>query len=96
MPLLMRLPKRGFTHVRIHPIEVVNVRDLNRFPAGAVVDPAALIEARLVASPRALVKILGDGELQHSLTVKAHRFSKSALEKIAACGGKTEGLKSGC
>ena len=92
MPLVRRIPKRGFTHVRIRETEIVNVDSLNRFPKETVVDPAALIEARLVSSPKSIVKILGDGKLLHPLTVRAHRFSQSALEKIAAAGGKAESV----
>ncbi len=94
MPLIRRIPKRGFTHHPPVPIEVVNLRDLNRFPAGSTVDPAVLVEAGLVDSQKSLVKILGDGSLAHSLTVKAHRFSKSALSKISGVGGSTQLLSS--
>ena len=94
MPLVRRIPKRGFTHVRPAPIQVVNVRDLNRFPAGSVVDPLLLAESGLIGTPRHPVKILGDGELNRALTIKAHRFSKSALQKITAAGSSTEVLKS--
>ncbi len=90
MPLIRRLPKRGFHHVRRISIGVVNLLSLNRFPANSLVDPSILKETGLVASSADVVKILGDGDLTHSLTVKAHRFSKSALEKIAGAGGKVE------
>lgn len=92
MPLIRRIPKRGFRHVRPMPIQIVNVGDLNRFPAGSVVDPAVLATAGLVGAARFPVKVLGDGELKQVVTVKAHRFSKSALEKITAAGGSTEVL----
>ncbi len=90
MPLIRRLPKRGFHHVRRISVGAVNLLSLNRFPANSLVDPAVLKGAGLVASSADAVKILGDGELTHPLTVKAHRFSKSALGKIAAAGGKAE------
>lgn len=92
MPLIRRLPKRGFRHVRPMPIQIVNVRDLNRFPAGSVVDPAVLVNAGLVGAARFPVKVLGDGELKQAVQVKAHGFSKSAQEKITAAGGSTEVL----
>lgn len=89
-PLVRRIPKRGFNHLRPAPIQIVNLKELGRFPSGTVVDPAALAEKGLVQSARHPVKILGDGDLIHPLTVKANRFSQSALEKIAKAGGKTE------
>ena len=92
MPLIRRVPKRGFTHVRRRPIHIVNVESLNRFESGSVVDPARCLEERLISSLDGIVKILGDGELSHPVTVKAHRFSKTALEKIAKAGGRTESI----
>jgi large subunit ribosomal protein L15 len=96
MPLIRRLPKRGFNAVRPVPIQIVNVKDLNRFPAGSVVDPEKLAEGGLVETARFPVKVLGEGKLAHSLTVKAHRFSKSAQAKISAAGGSLERLSSSC
>lgn len=90
MPLVRRIPKRGFTHKPANPVEVINVGALNRFPAGSEVNPSLLAEAGLLRSKSALLKILGDRSLDRPLTVKAHRFSKSALEKIAAAGGTAE------
>lgn len=92
MPLIRRIPKRGFRSVRPMPIQIVNVKELNRFPAGAMVDPAALVREGLVGTVRFPVKVLGEGELKQAVQVKAHRFSKSALEKIAAAGGSAEVL----
>jgi large subunit ribosomal protein L15 len=91
MPLYRRVPKRGFFSPNGVEYNVVNLRDLARFPAGAVVDPDTLRAARLVrrAGP---VKILGVGELDRALTVKAHRFSGKAAERIAAAGGTIERL----
>jgi large subunit ribosomal protein L15 len=91
MPLYRRVPKRGFFSPNGVEYNVVNLRDLGRFPAGAVVDPDTLRAARLVrrAGP---VKILGVGELDRALTVKAHRFSGKAAERIAAAGGTIERL----
>jgi large subunit ribosomal protein L15 len=68
----------------------VNIEALNRFPAGSLVDPAALATAGLIRSRGVLVKVLGDGTLSHPLKVKANRFSKSALEKITKAGGTAE------
>jgi large subunit ribosomal protein L15 len=89
MRLTQRLPKRGFTNVFRKTYALVNVRDLEaRFEAGSEVTPQALLERGLVAALRDGVKVLGDGDLQKALTVRAHRFSKSAAGKIAAAGGK--------
>lgn len=95
MPLVRRLPhKRGF-HNRFKVIySVVNVQALARgFPAGAEVTPESLRAAGLIKSMRHPVKILGEGELDRSLTVRAHAFSKTALAKIQAAGGATERLE---
>lgn len=94
MPLIRRIPKRGFNAVRPMPIQIVNVKDLNRFPAGTTVDPMMLANEGLVGTPRFPVKVLGDGEIKQAVKVKAHRFSKSAQEKITAAGGSTEILSS--
>ncbi len=91
MPLRRRIPKRGFHHPS-REFAVVNVALLNGFPAGTTVTPELLIGSGLVRMARAPIKILGDGELKNSLTVQAHKFSKSAAEKIAAAGGKAEVL----
>jgi large subunit ribosomal protein L15 len=88
MPLFRRLPKRGFNNKRFATrYTVVNVAALNRFQDGAEVDPAELLRAGVVSALRDGVKILGNGELERRLTVKAHRFSKAAAEKIQAAGG---------
>ena len=87
-----RIAKRGFNNNYFATkVAIVNLADLEAgFDAGAVVDLAALQGARLVQGQFDVVKILGDGQITKSLTVKAHRFSKSAADKIAAAGGKTE------
>jgi large subunit ribosomal protein L15 len=90
MPLRRRIPKRGFHHPGRIEFAIVNVESLNAFPAGTTVTADLLIGSGLVRMERAPIKILGDGELKHSLTVQAHKFSKSAAGKIAAAGGKTE------
>ena len=89
-PLFKRLPKRGFTNVNRKEWAVVNLTDLNVFEDKSVVDIAALKQAGLVKKVYDGVKILGDGELNVALTVKANKFSKSALEKIKTAGGNAE------
>lgn len=90
-PLFKRLPKRGFTNVSRKEYAVVNLGDINdKFEVGAVVDLAALIEAGLVKKENEGVKILGKGEFNKALTIKAKKFSKSAVEKINAAGGTVE------
>ena len=89
-PIYRRLPKRGFTNIHRVEYATVNVRDLNKFDDGAVVNPAALVSAGLVSSSCHLVKVLGDGELTKKLTVSAHKFSKSAEETIKNAGGSIE------
>ena len=91
MQLFRRMPKRGFSHATWDKhYHVVNVGDLERFDDGAVVDPEALRKAGLAKGPADGVRVLGNGELTKRLTVRAHHFSKSALEKIAARGGTAE------
>lgn len=90
MPLQRRLPKRGFTPLEKKVYALVNLRDLELFEAGTVVDFEALGHAGLVKTLGDGIKILGDGELTKALTVKAHKFSKSAVAKIEAAGGKAE------
>lgn len=90
MPLYRRLPKRGFNNIWGTTYDVVNLSDLNRFEAGAVVDIEAMIDAGLVKQVRDGVKVLGQGELSVALTVKANKFSQSAIEKIEKAGGKAE------
>ena len=85
-PLFMRLPKRGFTK----EYAIINVEDLNKFENGAVVDLEAVMEAKLVKKALDGLKVLGRGELNVALTVKASKFSKSAVKAIEAAGGKTE------
>jgi len=89
-PLYRRLPKRGFTNIHRKEYAIVNLEELNRFAAGSEVTPETLIESGLVKNPKDGIKILGDGELKVQLTVKANKFSRSAVEKIQAAGGKTE------
>ena len=85
MPLTRRIPKRGFKNFNRVEYQVVNVRDLERVDGD--VTPESLKAAGLIASLRKRVKILGEGEITKGVTVSAHRFSKSAEEKIQAAGG---------
>jgi large subunit ribosomal protein L15 len=88
MPLHRRLPKRGFVNIFRTEYAVVNLASVAELGASEIT-PDVLQKAGLVGK-RALVKILGDGELKSAVTVRAHKFSKSAQEKIAAAGGKAE------
>ena len=91
MQLFRRMPKRGFSHATWDKVyHVVNVGALDSFDDGATVDPEALKKAGLAKGPADGVRVLGDGELTKRLTVRAHHFSKSAAEKIAARGGTAE------
>lgn len=89
MPLTRRLPKRGFTNPFRVEYEVVNVGQLNVFPANTEVTVELLREHRLVRR-KLPVKVLGEGDLDRPLTVKVQAFSKSAVEKIEQASGKTE------
>jgi large subunit ribosomal protein L15 len=90
MPLQRRLPKRGFTNIFRKDVAVVNLKDLNRFEASAVVDLEALKKAGLVRKAEGGVKVLGKGDLAHPLLVKVDRVSKTAKEKIESAGGTVE------
>ncbi len=91
MPLHRRVPKRGFTNIFRVEYDVVNLRDLDGFEAGAAVTPETLAAARLARKSK-LVKILGDGEIKKALNVSAHKFSASAKARIEAAGGRCEVL----
>ena len=90
MPLARRLPKRGFTNIFKRHYAVVNIRDLERFARDSVVDVKALRDSGLVKQLQAGIKLLGEGSIQHPLTVKVHACSRSAQQKIEAAGGKVE------
>ncbi len=91
MPLARRLPKRGFSNARFKTdYSIINIEDLNVFENNTVVTPEVLKEARMIKKVIDRVKILGDGDLTVALTVKAHKISKSAEEKIISAGGKIE------
>jgi len=90
MPLVRRVPKRGFNNRFALTVATVNVGDLEQaFEAGAIVTPESLREKSLLKSRYDVLKVLGDGPLSKQLTVSAHRFSKSAIEKIEQAGGQT-------
>jgi large subunit ribosomal protein L15 len=91
MPLQRRLPKRGFKSLNKKVYALVNLRDLQEiFEAGSVVDIEAMGQNGLVSQLYDGIKVLGDGDLDKALTVKAHKFSQSAIAKIEAAGGKAE------
>lgn len=90
MPLQQRLPKRGFTNIFRKELSEVNVDAFNTFESDTVVTPALLVETGIVKNIKAGLKVLGRGELEQRLVVKAHKFSKAAVEKIEAAGGKAE------
>ena len=90
MPLVRRVPKRGFNNIFAKPLTAVNLTAFNGFEDGAVVDAAALIEAGVIASCPYGLKVLANGTLTTKVTVKAAAFSKSAEEKIEQAGGKAE------
>jgi len=93
MPLLRRIPKRGFNNANFRTAyTIVNVEQLNAFENGATVTPEALVEAGLADRIWEGVKVLGNGELKKKLTVKAQRFSASARDKIVKAGGQCEDL----
>ena len=88
MPLIRRLPKRGFNNAAFHKnYAVVNLRDLNEFKAGTTVNEQLLRESNLVRGDISGIKILGDGELKHALTIQADKISESAKAKIEKAGG---------
>jgi large subunit ribosomal protein L15 len=91
MPLFRRLPKRGFSNYNFATrFQIVNVSQLEKFDEGAAVGIEQLSNAGLIDSLKSKVKILGNGELTKKLEVTAHRFSKSAEQKIIGCGGKAK------
>ena len=92
MPLQRRLPKRGFTNIFSKKIAVINIRDLAKFEKGSIVDEAALLQAGLIKGKNDGIKLLGQGEIKYSLSIKVNQISKSAREKIEAAGGKVEVL----
>ena len=91
LPLYRRLPKRGFSNHRFKKVyAIVNLGDLNKFDDGTVVTPALLKEVGIVKKQLSGIKVLGEGNLEKKLTIQAHKFSESALEKIKESGSKAE------
>ncbi|WP_373841692.1 50S ribosomal protein L15 [Limosilactobacillus sp.] len=90
MPLYRQIPKRGFTNINRKEYAIVNLAALNKFDDGTEVTPQVLVESGLVKNLKSGIKILGSGKLEKKLTVKANKFSASAVSAIEAAGGKTE------
>lgn len=90
MPLYRRIPKRGFTNINCKEYAIVNLDALNVFDEGAEITPEALLKAGIIKKQLSGVKILGNGEVSKKFTVKAQKFSASAVKAIEAAGGKTE------
>jgi large subunit ribosomal protein L15 len=90
MPLSRRVPKRGFRNVFAKKYAIINVEQLNKFNDGEIITPERLILDGMVKKIRNGIKILSKGEIKKNLTVKAHKFSKEAINKIEAAGGKVE------
>ncbi|MGV8040731.1 MAG: 50S ribosomal protein L15 [Thermoanaerobaculaceae bacterium] len=90
MPLVRRLPKRGFTNIFRTEFAIVNVGQLDRFPAGSEVTPELLLAEGVISKLGDGLKILGHGTLEKMLVVKAHKFSRKALQLIQSVGGRCE------
>jgi len=87
-PLNLRFPKRGFNNPLRKSWAIVNLGQLDKIPAGTEVTAASLLKARVIASGRDGLRVLGEGELKHALTIHASHFSETARKKIEAAGGK--------
>ena len=90
MPLYRQIPKRGFTNINRKEYAIVNLSTLDRFEDGTEVTPQLWMESGIVKNLKSGVKVLGNGKLTKKLTVKANKFSASAVSAIEAAGGKTE------
>ena len=91
LPLYRRLPKRGFSNAMFKKVyAVINVSDLNMFDEGTVVTPELLKEMGIIKNALSGIKVLGNGEIEKKLEVRAHKFSETAKQKIEAAGGKAE------
>jgi large subunit ribosomal protein L15 len=90
MPLQRRIPKRGFTNIFKKVFAVVNVADLAAFQAGSVIGPEDLIKAGLVKKSKDDIKLLANGEIGSALTIRVHKASAAAIEKVKAAGGQVE------
>ena len=92
MPLIRRIPKRGFNSLFKHGFQVINIESLNRFDNNSTVGPAEYKKAGLISSVKDPVKILGTGKPSKTLTIKAHKFSESAKKALETAGSKLEYL----
>ena len=92
MPLTRRLPKRGFTNIFKKRYALINITDLAVFDKDSIVDEVSLIEKGLVGKVYDGIKLLGNGEIDKPITLKVHKWSKAAMDKIVAAGGKIEGV----
>jgi len=92
MPIHRRLPKRGFTNIFKSVVSTINIKDLQRFESGSVIDEALLISSGLLKGQCDMVKLLGSGDINIPLTVKLNAASKGAIAKVEAAGGKFEAL----
>lgn len=90
MPLYRQIPKRGFTNINRKEYAIVNLDQLNKFEDGTEVTPALLVESGVVKNEKSGIKVLGKGSLDKKLTVKANKFSASAVDAIDAKGGAHE------
>jgi len=90
LPLHRRVPKRGFTNIFRKEYAIINLKDLSHFESGTSLSPDLLWEQGMIKHRHDLVKILGEGEITQPLTIRAHKFSRSALQKIEAAGGRAE------
>jgi large subunit ribosomal protein L15 len=90
MPLQRRTPKRGFTNIFKKRFAIVNVRDLNRFDANSLVDPAALMEKGIIKGVYDGIKVLAKGDIAVPLTIRVHKISSSAAHKIEKAAGRVE------
>ena len=90
MPLQRRIPKRGFTNIFRKEFSIVNVEDMQRFPAGSEIGPLDLVGIGLLKKIPYGVKLLANGEIAQAVTVRVHKASASAVQKIEAAGGKVE------
>ncbi len=92
MPLQRRLPKRGFTNIFKKEYALVQVGDLSSFEKDSVIDASVLMKCGLVKKIGDGIKLLGNGEIEHALTVRVHKWSRAAQAKITAAGGTIEGI----
>jgi large subunit ribosomal protein L15 len=90
MPLQRRIPKRGFTNIFKKEFSIINLDDLSKFPAGSEVGPLDFVGAGLIRKVRYGVKLLGNGEISQPVTVRVHKASASAIQRLEAAGGKVE------